>query len=96
MSDTVACLNILNGSLANSTPTTFGDGAGSIYILESPDCWNSVVSDLDNQIALAAEGLALLQALHYPTSAVEQAIEEISSVRSYASGLLTFTRWQWD
>ena len=66
MSDTVACLNILNGSiakiflLANSTPSTFADGAGSIYILESADCWNSVVNDLDNQIALASEGLALL------------------------------------
>ena len=71
MSDTVACLNILNGSIANSTPSTFGDGAGSIYILESSDCWSSVVSDLDNQIALAAEGLALLQALHYPTARVE-------------------------
>ena len=96
MTDSVACLNILNGSIANSEPTTFGDGAGSIYILESSDCWNNVVGDLDNQIALAAEGLALLQALHYPTSRVEQAIEEISGVRSYASGLLTYTRWQWD
>ena len=93
MSDTASCLNILNGSIANSTPSTFGDGAGSIYILENSDCWNNIVGDLDNQIALAAEGLALLQALHYPTTRVEQAIQEISGVRSYASGLLTFTRW---
>ena len=74
MSDSTACLNILSGTVANSTPTTFGNGAGSIYILENTDCWNSIVGDLDNQIALAAEGLALLQALHYPTTRVEQAI----------------------
>lgn len=96
MSDFATCLSILGGENAYDNVTTFGDGAGSIYIVEASSCWADVQGDIENQLAYAEIGIAALEALHYPTDAIREQMAGIEGVRDYSSGIMTFTSYQWD
>jgi len=70
MSAFASCNSVLAQENTYDNATTFGEGAGSIYIVESTACWADVQGDIENSIAYAEIGIAALEALHYPTDTI--------------------------
>jgi hypothetical protein len=75
MVESIACLNVLNGTTTNQSPTSFNNGNGSIYILDGTACWAAVVEDIESQLELAFAGIAVLESLHLPTEVVQAAVD---------------------
>jgi hypothetical protein len=96
MAESIACLNVLDGTTSNDTPTTFDNGNGSIYILDGSECWSAVVLDIESQLELAYAGIAVLESLKLPTDTVEAAVAEVALAMDYSIGLMIFSSWQWD
>ena len=93
MVTSAACLAVLDGTNVNETITRFGQETGAIYVVDASDCWAESLADIDNQIALAEDALNAFNLLHLDTSEVLAAIQEISSVREYATGSMVFSQW---
>lgn len=91
-----ACLNVLNQTTTQENVTTFDNGNGQIYIVESIECWTQILDAIDDDLVKTQENVELLRQLHVDTTAVEQRLAELEIDREYANGVMVFSRWQWD
>ena len=87
------CLSVLDGTVSNPEPSSFDQGNGSVYLIESPQCWLNIEAQIQDSISHSLDSISKVEDLHLPTKVIEDLIKSLEKELDYTDSRMLYTSW---